>query len=101
MQDINDRTYNEAITQMNQDVAETVREALDHADTLTVKEAVSLVFDDEMGQYYGELIALPSRVLGVLIVAEREEILSHEQMQELYDYVETVGQEYLDKRNLY
>lgn len=87
---IADYSYKEVIGNIAHDV-------LDTADEITIKEALKVV--PEGTRYQAELIALPCRVLGVLLMAEKAEIITHDQMQELYDYVEVSGGEYLEKRS--
>jgi hypothetical protein len=88
---IADWSYKEVIGNVTHDV-------LEAADEITIKEAIGVIPEGGM-RYQAELIALPCRVLGVLILAEKAGIVTHDQMQELYDYVEIAGGEYLEKRS--
>lgn len=87
---IADRSYKEV-------VGDIAHEFLESADEITIKEALGTI--PEGTRYQAELLALPCRLLGVLIVAEEKELITHDQMLELYAYVEAASGEYMEKRS--
>jgi GTPase involved in cell partitioning and DNA repair len=92
-----DWTHEEAVKARDQEVCHTVLDILEDAHEITVKEAMAHI-EDEFTRYQLELSALPCRLLGVLIVAEEADLITKEQMKELYAYVEAASGEYLEKR---
>jgi hypothetical protein len=95
-----DWTHDEAVEARRHEVEHMVHDVLDAAEHITIREALDSINDDIM-KYHAGLIAVPSRLLGLLLFAESKKIITHDQMQELYDYVETVSGEYVEKRSAY